>query len=76
MVAPEEPIPVILSRDEEELCDNETDGLTKDDILPLPPPAYGLWRGSTVSKFDKHIMRLFGLRSIANGSEPHSLAKS
>jgi hypothetical protein len=50
-VAPEEPIPIILRRDEEDFSDEDEDedGVPKDAVLPAPPPAYGLWRGSTVS---------------------------
>jgi hypothetical protein len=47
-ITPEEPIPVVLRRDEEEFSDDEIDGVPKEANLPLPPPAYGLWRGSTV----------------------------
>lgn len=47
-VSPEEPIPVILRRDEEDISDEEA-AVPKDAVLPVPPPAYGLWRGSTVS---------------------------
>ena len=44
---PEQPIRVVLARDEEMgLEDNEND---EDKELPPPPPAYGLWRGSVVS---------------------------
>lgn len=50
-VAPQAPIPVVLRRDEEEFSEEETDGVSKDSVLPVPPPAYGLWRGSTVSNF-------------------------
>lgn len=47
IVAPEEPIPIVLRSDEEQLSEDETGGIPKDTVLPLPPPAYGLWRGST-----------------------------
>jgi hypothetical protein len=48
-IAPDEPIPVMVRRDEEDFSEEEMDGVPKDAILPIPPPAYGLWRGSTVS---------------------------
>lgn len=54
-VAPDEPIPVILRRDEEDISDEETDSVPKDAVLPMPPPAYGLWRGSTVSTTISHL---------------------
>ncbi len=47
-LAPGEPLPVVLRRDEEDFSEEETDGIPKDAVLPAPPPAYGLWRGSTV----------------------------
>jgi hypothetical protein len=49
-IAPEEPIPVILRRDEEDISEDEDEGVPKHATLPVPPPAYGLWRGSTVSE--------------------------
>lgn len=55
-VAPAEPIPVILRRDEEEVSDDEADGVPKDAVLPAPPPVYGLWRGSTVSIAFKRLL--------------------
>lgn len=56
-VAPEEPIHVILRRDEEEFSDEETDSVPKDAVLPAPPPVYGLWRGSTVSTLSSTPLR-------------------
>jgi len=50
-IAPEEPIPVMVRRDEEDFSEDEMAGVPKDTILSIPPPAYGLWRGSTVSTF-------------------------
>ena len=44
---PEEPIQVMLARDEEMGLEDDVDDEEKD--LPPPPPAYGLWRGSVVS---------------------------
>lgn len=59
IVTPHEPIPVVFRRDEEEMIDgdenddddNDDDeyGVPKGALIPAPPPAYGLWRGSTVS---------------------------
>jgi hypothetical protein len=50
-IATEEPIPVLVRRDEEDFSEDEIDGVPKDATLPMPPPVYGLWRGSTVSTF-------------------------
>ena len=47
-VAPEGPFPVVLRRDEEDFLEDDMDSVTKEAVLPAPPPAYGLWRGSTV----------------------------
>ncbi|MCJ1405476.1 hypothetical protein MMC11_008704 [Xylographa trunciseda] len=44
---PQEPIQVVLARDEE--MGLEDDGGDEEKELPPPPPAYGLWRGSVVS---------------------------
>ena len=44
---PEEPIHVVLARDEEMGREGNEDDEDKE--LPPPPPAYGLWRGSVVS---------------------------
>lgn len=73
-VIPEEPIPVLLRRDEEEFSEDEMDGVEKDAILPAPAPAYGLWRGSTVSPSLFSLGQ--GLSFIEDESEPHALAKS
>ena len=47
---PEQPIPVVLARDEEIAVGNNEngDGSEHKKIAP-PPPAYGLWRSSVVS---------------------------
>lgn len=44
---PARPIPVVLARDEEVAMEGDEDAVK--DGLRLPPPAYGLWRGSVVS---------------------------
>lgn len=43
---PEQPIPVVLARDEENAVEDSAEGNKK--VAP-PPPAYGLWRSSVVS---------------------------
>lgn len=43
---PEQPIPVVLARDEEIAVGDSTEANKK--VAP-PPPAYGLWRSSVVS---------------------------
>ena len=50
MVQPQQPIRVILARDEElGLVGPEAGGLDLEKALPPPPPpAYGLWRNSMV----------------------------
>ncbi|MCJ1287259.1 hypothetical protein MMC26_006607 [Xylographa opegraphella] len=50
---PEEPIQVVLARDEETGQENDGDDDQKD--LPPPPPAYGLWRGSV--RIDPNLLR-------------------
>ena len=51
---PEEPIQVVLARDEE--MGLEDDRYDEEKDLPPPPPAYGLWRGSVVSDFSATLM--------------------
>ena len=48
----DQPIPVVLARDEETAL-GEND-YHEDKNLPPPPPAYGLWRGSVVSADNSH----------------------
>ncbi|MCJ1388738.1 hypothetical protein MMC18_001587 [Xylographa bjoerkii] len=50
---PEEPIQVVLARDEE--MGPEDDGDDEEKDLPPPPPAYGLWRGSV--RIDPNLLR-------------------
>ncbi|MCJ1323219.1 hypothetical protein MMC15_008573 [Xylographa vitiligo] len=50
---PEEPIQVVLARDEEMGLGNDNDDDEKD--LPPPPPAYGLWRSSV--RIDPNLLR-------------------
>lgn len=46
---PPRPIQVHLARDEEAALDDGAEEADKDPVQQ-PPPAYGLWRGSVVSK--------------------------
>lgn len=49
---PQEPIRVILARDEElGLHENSNEDMSNESITP-PPPAYGLWRFSVVCILD------------------------
>ncbi|MCJ1420802.1 hypothetical protein MMC32_007161 [Xylographa parallela] len=50
---PEEPIQVVLARDEE--MGLEDDRYDEEKDLPPPPPAYGLWRGSV--RIDPNLLR-------------------
>lgn len=45
---PEQPIPVVLARDEEIASEPET--TIQAEKVVAPPPAYGLWRSSVVSR--------------------------
>ena len=51
---PSQPIPVVLTRDEE-LGLHDDNGRVEegeiDQALPPPPPAYGIWRSSVVRLF-------------------------
>ena len=49
VVEPGTAIPVTFRRDEEEFSEPEENAVPKDAVLPAPPPAYGFWKGSTVS---------------------------
>lgn len=51
IVAPEESIPVILGRDEEEASTGRATSNAAEGALAAPPPAYGMWRGSTVGTY-------------------------
>ena len=62
---PEEPIQVVLARDEEMGLGNDNDDDEKD--LPPPPPAYGLWRSSVVSDQNAFLMVVYLL--IVSSSE-------
>jgi hypothetical protein len=73
-VAPQDPIPIVLRRDEEDFGDDEVNGVPKDAVLPEPPPAYGLWRGSTVSEA-RTAFQPYPDSSAADESKPHTLAK-
>jgi hypothetical protein len=47
---PEQPIAVVLARDEEMATETEeTPTTTQTEKVTAPPPAYGLWRSSVVS---------------------------
>jgi len=59
---PEEPIQVVLARDEELGLEDDGDDGEKD--LPPPPPAYGLWRGSV--RIDPNLLRWQRAEAVLN----------